>query len=139
MIHKPFHYKLCTAVAGTTYVRISVCGLCSALLQLHPALGVCCDGRSTELYAMCNHVYVSFLPTLPSPVQVISCYENGLPYSLDPYTLNTLGPDDLGGRIKLGCCGAHFRLDTKKNVSVHVTVIAHDMIRQASMRVYWVG
>ena len=57
---------------------------------------------------------------------MISCYETGLPYSLDPYTLNTLGPDDLGGRIKLGCCAAHFRLDTKKNVSVHVTVIAHE-------------
>jgi len=50
---------------------------------------------------------------------VISCYETGLPYCLDPYTLNTLGADDLGGTLKLKTLAAHFRLDMEKNVSVH--------------------
>ena len=61
----------------------------------------------------------------PSTVQVMSCYETGLPYCLDPYTLNTIGPDDLGGNIQLGCCAAHFRLDTKKDVSVCMYMDPH--------------
>ena len=49
---------------------------------------------------------------------MISCYETGLPYCLDPHTLNTLGADDLGGTLKLKTLAAHFRLDMEKNVSV---------------------
>ena len=49
---------------------------------------------------------------------MISCYETGLPYCLDPHTLNTLGPDDLGGQLKLKTLAAHFRLDMEKDVCV---------------------
>ena len=52
-----------------------------------------------------------------SCTQVLSCYETGLPYCLDPSTLNTLGEDDLGGHIKLKALAAHFRLDMMKKVS----------------------
>ena len=53
---------------------------------------------------------------------MISSYETGLPYCLDPHTLNTLGPDDLGGQLKLKTLAAHFRLDMEKNVCVCVCV-----------------
>ena len=53
---------------------------------------------------------------------MISCYETGLPYCLDPHTLNTLGPDDLGGQLKLKTLAAHFRLDMEKDVCVCVCV-----------------
>ena len=49
---------------------------------------------------------------------MISCYETGLPYCLDPHTLNTLGPDDLGGQLKLRTLAAHFRLDMENDVSI---------------------
>ena len=53
---------------------------------------------------------------------MISCYETGLPYCLDPHTLNTLGPDDLGGQLKLRTLAAHFRLDMENDVSIFCVV-----------------
>lgn len=55
---------------------------------------------------------------------MISCYETGLPYCLDPHTLNTLGPDDLGGQLKLRALAAHFRLDMEKDVCVCAGVVS---------------
>ena len=55
--------------------------------------------------------------------QIISVYETALPYCLDPYTLNTLGKDDLGGCIQLSALAAHFRLDMIKKV--HVVTCAY--------------
>jgi len=43
--------------------------------------------------------------------KLLSVYETCLPYCLDPFTLETLGPDTLNGNLKLGCLGAHFKID----------------------------
>lgn len=45
--------------------------------------------------------------------KVISSYETGLPHTLDPHTLDTLGLDDFNGALKLKAFAAHFRLDMK--------------------------
>ena len=47
---------------------------------------------------------------------MLSVYETGLPHCLDPYTMNTLGEDDLGGHVKMRSFGAHFRVDMAKKV-----------------------
>jgi all-trans-8'-apo-beta-carotenal 15,15'-oxygenase len=54
--------------------------------------------------------------------KVISCYETGTPYCLDPHTLTTVGPEDFNGRLQLGCLAAHFRIDVKKNVLVCLSI-----------------
>uniref|UniRef100_A0A7M5UU79 Uncharacterized protein n=1 Tax=Clytia hemisphaerica TaxID=252671 RepID=A0A7M5UU79_9CNID len=43
--------------------------------------------------------------------KILALYETHLPHSLDPYTLETLGLDNLGGNLKLGNCAVHFRID----------------------------
>ena len=43
--------------------------------------------------------------------KLLTCYETGIPHCLDPCTLETLGPEDLGGNLHLGCLAAHFRID----------------------------
>ena len=53
--------------------------------------------------------------------KVLSLYETGLPYAMDPRTLHTLGPDNLGGALKLGAMAAHFRYDSVKDT---LTVIS---------------
>jgi len=40
-----------------------------------------------------------------------------VPYCLDPYTLETLGPETMGGALKLGALAAHFRIDADKQVN----------------------
>ena len=49
-------------------------------------------------------------------LQVVSVYETGLPHVLDPHTLDTLGPDNFGGALKLKQFAAHFRIDSENNV-----------------------
>lgn len=49
-------------------------------------------------------------------LQLLTVYETGLPHSLDPNTLQTLGPDDLGGALTLGLMAAHFRMDIERMV-----------------------
>lgn len=49
-------------------------------------------------------------------LQLMSCYETCLPICLDPHNLETLGLDDLNGNLKLGCLGAHFRIDSTNKV-----------------------
>jgi all-trans-8'-apo-beta-carotenal 15,15'-oxygenase len=39
-----------------------------------------------------------------------------MPYCLDPHTLETLGPDDLCGALKLKALAAHFRIDAENQV-----------------------
>ncbi|XP_065186403.1 apocarotenoid-15,15'-oxygenase-like [Sycon ciliatum] len=46
--------------------------------------------------------------------KLLSVYETGLPHSLDAHTLQTLGPDDLGGALTMGVFAAHFRLDIRR-------------------------
>ena len=41
-----------------------------------------------------------------------------MPYCLDPYTLETLGPEYLNGHLNLGCFAAHFRVDSERKVLV---------------------
>lgn len=43
-------------------------------------------------------------------------YESGLPYVLDPHTLNTLGPDNFNGALRLKQFAAHFRIDSQNQV-----------------------
>lgn len=43
--------------------------------------------------------------------KILALYETHLPHALDPYTLETLGLDNLGGQLKLGNCAVHFRID----------------------------
>ncbi|KAF9913948.1 hypothetical protein BX616_009265 [Lobosporangium transversale] len=43
--------------------------------------------------------------------KVLSAHETGLPYCLDPTTLETIGEEDLGGTLELKVLGAHFRYD----------------------------
>ena len=51
-------------------------------------------------------------------LKVISVYETGLPYSLDPHTLETLGVETFNGALALKSFAAHFRLDMKQEVSL---------------------
>lgn len=46
--------------------------------------------------------------------KVLTCYETGVPYCLDPHTLETLGPDYLNGHLQFGCFAAHFRIDSER-------------------------
>ncbi|KAL5459802.1 hypothetical protein EMCRGX_G033178 [Ephydatia muelleri] len=43
--------------------------------------------------------------------KIVSCYETGLPHSLDPVTLDTRGVDTFNGALELKVLAAHFRLD----------------------------
>lgn len=43
-------------------------------------------------------------------------YETGLPYVLDPHTLNTLGPENFNGALRLKQFAAHFRIDSQNQV-----------------------
>lgn len=62
---------------------------------------------------------VNFLVLL----QILALYETHLPHSLDPYTLETLGLDDLNGSLKLGNCAVHYRIDPDTMVCVHFKYI----------------
>ena len=44
-------------------------------------------------------------------------YETGLPYVLDPHTLDTLGTDTFNGALMLSQFAAHFRIDSENDVS----------------------
>ena len=44
-------------------------------------------------------------------------YETGLPHTLDPHTLETLGPDTFNGALTLKAFAAHFRIDARQDVS----------------------
>ncbi|XP_068731716.1 apocarotenoid-15,15'-oxygenase-like [Montipora capricornis] len=46
--------------------------------------------------------------------KVLTSFETHLPYCLDPYTLETLGPDNLNGNLHFGSFAAHFRIDSEK-------------------------
>ncbi len=59
---------------------------------------------------------VNGYPPLPPSLQVVSSYETGLPHTLDPHTLDTLGLDNFNGSLKLKAFAAHFRLDMRNNV-----------------------
>jgi all-trans-8'-apo-beta-carotenal 15,15'-oxygenase len=52
--------------------------------------------------------------------KLLSCWEFGLPYALDPATLETVGKDTLDGALdESKCLGAHFRVDpVSKNLFV---------------------
>ncbi|KAI8810825.1 carotenoid oxygenase [Cladochytrium replicatum] len=43
--------------------------------------------------------------------KLLSCYETHLPHSIDPFTLDTLGPDDLNGTLQYHSFAAHARYD----------------------------
>lgn len=61
--------------------------------------------------------YISY-DTLDFFLKLLALYETHLPHTLDPYTLETLGLDDLGGKLKLGNCAVHFRIDPKTKVNL---------------------
>ncbi|TPX30226.1 hypothetical protein SmJEL517_g06167 [Synchytrium microbalum] len=54
--------------------------------------------------------------------KLLSAYETMLPHSIDPYTLETLGPDDLNGTLPLRSFAAHYRYDAKKDVIVTLSL-----------------
>ncbi|XP_001635106.2 apocarotenoid-15,15'-oxygenase [Nematostella vectensis] len=54
--------------------------------------------------------------------KLITCYETGIPHCLDPYSLETLGPDDLNGALELKALAAHFRIDAEKERIVCISV-----------------
>lgn len=43
--------------------------------------------------------------------KILTLYETQVPYCLDPYTLETLGPETLNGKLSLRNAAAHFRFD----------------------------
>ncbi len=43
-------------------------------------------------------------------------YETGLPHTLDPHTLETVGIDNFNGALTLKAFAAHFRLDMRLDV-----------------------
>ena len=45
--------------------------------------------------------------------KLLTCYETGIPHCLDAFTLETLGPETLGGNLHLHCLAAHFRIDSE--------------------------
>lgn len=47
--------------------------------------------------------------------KLLSLYETGLPYCLDPSNLATLGPDTLGDTLTTGTMAAHFRVDVRQD------------------------
>ena len=74
---------------------------------------------------------MTFLSVLLSPPRaqvlywggkLLSLYETGLPYSLDPRTLSTLGEDNLGGVLSQGSMGAHFRYDSQRDRLVVISL-----------------
>ena len=54
--------------------------------------------------------------------KVLSLYETGLPYAMDPRTLMTLGADDLGGALTHGTMSAHFRYDAVRDRLVVISL-----------------
>ena len=50
-------------------------------------------------------------------------YETGLPYTLDPHTLETVGMDTFNGALTLKAFAAHFRLDMKQGVSCFIGMV----------------
>lgn len=51
--------------------------------------------------------------------KLLSCWESGLPYCLNPDTLETIGRDNLGGALdEANCLAAHFRYDSKQDLLV---------------------
>lgn len=65
---------------------------------------------------MLSHKLPSVILSCPHSLQVISCYETGLPHTLDLHTLETLGLDDFNGALKLKAFAAHFRIDMHNKV-----------------------
>ena len=49
--------------------------------------------------------------------KILTLYETQIPYCLDPFTLETLGPEDLNGTLSLKNAAAHFRIDPVTMVS----------------------
>eukprot|EP00879_Flechtneria_rotunda_P000885 GHRR01001012.1.p1 GENE.GHRR01001012.1~~GHRR01001012.1.p1 ORF type:complete len:699 (+),score=220.59 GHRR01001012.1:1081-3177(+) len=49
--------------------------------------------------------------------QLLALWESGLPYALDPYTLETLGETRLNGVIETAALGAHYRITTQPDGS----------------------
>lgn len=64
--------------------------------------------------------------------KLLTCYETGIPYCLDPSTLETLGPETLGGNLHLGCLAAHFRIDPETWVCIfiHTDATAMNTVHQ---------
>lgn len=58
-------------------------------------------------------------------------YETGLPYCLDPHTLETVGMDTFNGALTLKAFAAHFRLDMKKDVNKLVIIIVYLTVNRA--------
>ena len=56
-------------------------------------------------------------------LKILTTYETHLPHCLDPYSLETLGLDDLDGTLKLGTMGAHYKVDMKKGVGLLLSVL----------------
>lgn len=54
--------------------------------------------------------------------KLLSMYETGLPYTLDPRTLMTLGEENLGGALSHGSMGAHFRYDSQRDRLVVISL-----------------
>ena len=55
-------------------------------------------------------------------------YETGLPYSLDPHTLETLGMETFNGDLMLKAFAAHFRLDMKQEVSHSLATESREVV-----------
>eukprot|EP00294_Goniomonas_avonlea_P001174 CAMPEP_0114555588 /NCGR_PEP_ID=MMETSP0114-20121206/8832_1 /TAXON_ID=31324 /ORGANISM="Goniomonas sp, Strain m" /LENGTH=520 /DNA_ID=CAMNT_0001740729 /DNA_START=18 /DNA_END=1580 /DNA_ORIENTATION=- len=54
--------------------------------------------------------------------KLLSLWESGVPYNLDPHTLETVGPETFNGRLKLRKMAAHFRYDALRNRLVTLSV-----------------
>ena len=59
-----------------------------------------------------------------------------MPYCIDPFTLNTLGPDNLNGHLQLGCFAAHFRLDLDNDALVCLSLRPGFAGRSPSLAIY---
>jgi carotenoid cleavage dioxygenase-like enzyme len=49
--------------------------------------------------------------------RLLALWENGLPYELNPWTLDTLGETRLGGQLTSKVLGAHYRVVTQADGS----------------------
>ncbi|XP_031554607.1 uncharacterized protein LOC116291575 [Actinia tenebrosa] len=101
---------------------------------LYPGqMGTMATGAVSGTVALLRSLMKGALPTIqfrnPSNTnsfywggKLLTCYETSMPYCLDPYTLETLGPDDLCGALKLKALAAHFRIDAENQLLVCISL-----------------
>eukprot|EP01126_Amoeba_proteus_P049638 TRINITY_DN5817_c0_g1_i12.p1 TRINITY_DN5817_c0_g1~~TRINITY_DN5817_c0_g1_i12.p1 ORF type:complete len:271 (-),score=33.81 TRINITY_DN5817_c0_g1_i12:79-891(-) len=69
--------------------------------------------------------------------KLLSCWESGLPYELDPRTLETKGKATLDNVLNSSkCLAAHFRIDSQNNRLVTVSLTLSYLTKKTQLYIY---